>query len=158
MNAALPLPGPHGRPIELLLIDDSYADALLMKQAFGKSRVANKLSVAEDGEQALLMLRREAPFGEQLRPDLILLDLNLPRLSGREVLKAIKLDNTLNSIPVIIFSGSRTEAEIVGSYSLHANAYIAKPMNFKDLEEIVWAIEFFWFAIAAVPDGAQSAN
>lgn len=147
--------GPHGRPVEILLVDDSYGDTLLTRQALTSSKTANNVTVAVDGEQALLMLRRYEEFAGRDRPDLILLDLNLPKLGGREVLAEIKQDAALNSIPVVVLSGSRAEAEIAKSYELHANAYIAKPVNYRNLREIVSAIEMFWFNTASLPAGVK---
>lgn len=150
-------PGPHGRPIEVLLVDDSYGDTLLTSKALTNAAVATNVSIAEDGEQALHMLRRVGPFANQPRPDIILLDLNLPKLGGREVLAEIKSDEALTSIPVVVLSGSRAEAEIAHTYALHANAYITKPVQFQNLQNVIAAIETFWFNTASLPDGARGA-
>jgi two-component system, chemotaxis family, response regulator Rcp1 len=145
----------HGRPIEVLLVDDSYGDTLLTRQALTNSETATNVTIAEDGEQALRMLKRQGQFTRLPRPDIILLDLNLPKLGGREVLAEIKRDAELNTIPVVILSGSRAEAEVASTYALHANAYIAKPVNYANLQEIISAIESFWFNTALLPDGRR---
>jgi CheY-like chemotaxis protein len=146
---------PACRPIEILLVEDNLGDVLLTRQAFKKSKLANRIAVAEDGAQALAMLRREGPFHDQPRPDLVLLDLNLPKLDGAEVLHAIKQDAVLKDIPVVILSGSHAQVEIARSYALHANAHIVKPVNFQRLEEIVASMESFWFMVVSLPGGAK---
>jgi chemotaxis family two-component system response regulator Rcp1 len=147
-------PGPHGRPIEIMLLEDNIGDVILIQKAFGKSKFATTVTVAEDGELALRMLRREGPFKNQSRPDLILLDLNLPKLDGREILQEVKRDATLSEIPVVVLSGSRAETEIARVYALHANAYIVKPVNFQHLQEIVSNIQSFWFGTVSLPPNA----
>jgi len=122
-----------GRPAELLLVEDNYGDVLLTREAFRSARIRNNLAVAGDGEQALAMLRQEGQFSGQRRPDLILLDLNLPRLDGREVLNAIKSDPGLQRIPVIVLTSSKADIDILKSYELQANGYIVKPVNFERL-------------------------
>jgi CheY-like chemotaxis protein len=137
--------------MEILLLEDNFGDVLLIQKAFEKSRIATTVSVAEDGELALHMLRREGRFKDQARPDLILLDLNLPKLDGREILLEVKQDPALSDIPIVVLSGSRAEAEIARIYALHANAYIVKPVNFQHLQEIVSTLETFWFGIVSLP-------
>lgn len=147
-----------GRPAELLLVEDNYGDVLLAREAFRNAKIANNLAVASDGEQAMAMLRREGPYGNQALPDLILLDLNLPRMDGREVLRAIKAEPRLRLIPVVILTSSKAEIDIVKSYELKANSYIVKPVDFERLREIVASLETFWFTIvvlAAAPAGEQ---
>jgi two-component system, chemotaxis family, response regulator Rcp1 len=139
------------RPAEILLVEDNFGDVVLTRQAFEKSKLLNNLVVAGDGEQALRMLRRQGEFKDQIRPDLVLLDLNLPKLDGRDVLSAIKNDADLKDIPVVVLSGSHAHAESARSYDLHANAYIVKPVNFVHLQEIVSSIESFWFCVVALP-------
>jgi two-component system response regulator len=139
------------RCVEILLVEDNLGDVLLTREAFRKSKLANRLSVAEDGEQALAMLRRESAFRDQPRPDLILLDLNLPKLDGGEVLQRIKEDPKLRDIPVVILSGSHAQMEVTRSYALHANAHIVKPVNFERLQEIIATVENFWFMVVALP-------
>jgi CheY-like chemotaxis protein len=146
------------RCIEILLVEDNLGDILLTREAFRKSKLANHVMVAEDGEQALAMLRRESGFQDLPRPDLILLDLNLPRLDGGEVLQQIKNDSRLRDIPVVILSGSHAQMEVARSYALHANAHIVKPVNFQRLQEIIATIENFWFMVVALPGRGKWAN
>jgi two-component system, chemotaxis family, response regulator Rcp1 len=140
----------RGRPAELLLIEDNYGDVLLTREAFRSARISNNLAVAGDGEQALAMLRRENPYADQVTPDVILLDLNLPRMDGREVLEAIKNDPKLQRIPVIVLTSSKAEIDIVKTYDLGANGYIVKPVTFERLQEIVASIETFWFSVVVL--------
>jgi two-component system, chemotaxis family, response regulator Rcp1 len=147
--------GPHGRPIEILLVEDNYGDTLLAKEAFKSSKFINNITVASDGDEALVMLRGEAPYTGQRKPDLILLDLNLPKRDGREVLEMVKSDPLLRHIPVVVLTGSRAQAEIAGSYAQHANAYVVKPVNFERLKEIVSTIEEFWFSIVTMPEPVE---
>jgi chemotaxis family two-component system response regulator Rcp1 len=139
-----------GRPAELLLVEDNYGDVLLAREAFLAAKIRNHLTVAEDGEDALSMLRREGRFADQPRPDVVLLDLNLPRLDGREVLQAIKQDPDLRAIPVIIMTSSKAETDVVRSYQLKANGYIVKPVDFERLQEIVGSLESFWFTVVVL--------
>jgi len=141
----------QGRPAELLLIEDNYGDVLLTREAFRSARISNNLAVAGDGEEALAMLRREGIHADQAIPDVILLDLNLPRLDGREVLQAIKNDLKLQRIPVIVLTSSKAEVDILKTYDLGANGYIVKPVTFERLQEIVASIESFWFAVVVLP-------
>jgi CheY-like chemotaxis protein len=141
----------RGRPAELLLIEDNHGDALLTREAFRTAKIANRLSVARDGEEAMSMLRRQGPHAEQPRPDLIMLDLTLPRMDGRAVLEAIKGDVGLRSIPVIMLTGSQAEIDICKSYELRANGYIVKPVNFDRLQQIVSSIESFWLNLVVLP-------
>jgi CheY-like chemotaxis protein len=139
-----------GRPAELLLVEDNYGDVLLTREAFCSARLSNNLAVASDGEEALAMLRREGGFADQPRPDLILLDLNLPRLDGREVLRAIKNDPELSRIPVIVLTSSNADIDILKSYELQANGYIVKPVTFERLQEVVASLETFWFSVVVL--------
>jgi two-component system, chemotaxis family, response regulator Rcp1 len=134
-------------PIEILLVEDNAADVRLTREALREGKVRNNLRVARDGEEALAMLRRE---GEP-RPDLILLDLNLPRRDGREVLKEIKSDPSLMTIPVVVLTTSGAEADIVKSYSLHANCYITKPVDLDQFITVVKSIDDFWLTIVKLP-------
>lgn len=140
----------RGSPVEILLVEDNYGDVLLTCEAFRGARLSNNVAVASDGEEALSMLRREERFIDQLRPDLIFLDLNLPCLGGRDVLEAIKIDPALNRIPVIILTSSKADSDILKSYELGANGYIVKPVAFERLQEIVASIESFWFEIVVL--------
>jgi len=143
----------RGRPAELLLVEDNYGDVLLTRQAFQSARVMNNLSVAGDGEEAMAMLRREGAHAAHPRPDVILLDLNLPRMDGREVLHAIKTDPDLQRIPVIVLTSSKADIDILKSYELNANGYIVKPVTFERLQEVVASIETFWFTVVVLPTG-----
>jgi CheY-like chemotaxis protein len=158
MPALAEHPARQGRPIEILLVEDNFGDILLTQQAFRKSKLANNATVAEDGEQALSMLRRQGEFQDMARPDLILLDLNLPKLDGGEVLSRIKQDPALRDIPVVILSGSHAQMEIARSYALHANAHIVKPVNFQRLQDIISSIETFWFVVVSLPGAAKGAH
>ena len=139
------------RPMELLLVEDSFGDAMLAQEAFTATQALTHLSIAGDGEEALKKLRREDPYADWPRPDLILLDLNLPRMDGRSVLTDIKTDPALRTIPVIVMTGSSAVADVHDSYALGANGYIVKPIYFEHLEEIAAAIDRFWFGVAALP-------
>ena len=144
-----------GRPIELLLIEDNYGDVLLMREACAHSTTPIRIAVAGDGEEALSVLRREGGHADRPRPDLILLDLNLPGMDGREVLKTIKCDPALQRIPVIVMTSSDAEIDVLKSYDLQANSYIVKPSNFDHLRDIVASIEAFWLSVVAHPNAAH---
>ena len=146
----------RGRPAELLLVEDNHGDVLLVREAFQSAKIRNNLSVASDGEQALSMLRRLGVHAEHPAPDLILLDLNLPRMDGREVLRAIKDDPALQRIPVIVLTSSKAEIDILKSYELQASGYIVKPVTFERLKEIVASIESFWFTVVVLPQCSAS--
>jgi CheY-like chemotaxis protein len=141
----------RARPAQLLLIEDNHGDALLTREAFRAAKIANRLSVARDGEEAMSMLGRQGLHADQPRPDLIMLDLTLPRMDGRAVLEAIKGDAGLRSIPVIMLTGSQADIDICKSYELRANGYIVKPINFDRLQEIVTSIESFWLNLVVLP-------
>ena len=138
-------------PIEILLVEDSPTDALLTRQALAGGKLLNRLHVVEDGVKAIAFLRRQPPYGDAPRPKLILLDLNLPRKDGREVLAEIKEDEDLRMIPVIVLTTSNAETDILRSYSLHANCYITKPVDFASFADAVADIETFWFAVVTLP-------
>lgn len=140
-----------GRPIEILLVEDSPSDTELTVEALKEGRVANHLSIVEDGEQAIAFLRREQLYTHAPRPDLILLDFNLPRKDGREVLVEIKSDPHLRSIPVVVLTTSRAESDVLRAYQLQANCYITKPVDFKKFLEVVRSIEHFWLTVVALP-------
>jgi CheY-like chemotaxis protein len=139
------------RPAELLLVEDNAGDVLLVREAFRSAKIGNNLSVAKDGEQALSMLRQQGPYADQAAPDLILLDLNLPRMDGREVLQTIKGDPRLQRIPVVVLTSSKAEIDILKTYELRANGYIVKPVTFERLQEIVASLEAFWFTVVVLP-------
>ncbi|MGH2545664.1 MAG: response regulator [Actinomycetota bacterium] len=137
--------------IEILLVEDNPADVRLTKEALRDSKVANNLHTAGDGLEALRFLRREEEHVDAPRPDLILLDLNLPLMSGREVLEQVKDDKDLRRIPVVVLTTSEAEQDIVRSYDLHANAYVRKPVDFDQFTEVVRLIEDFWFTVVKLP-------
>jgi two-component system, chemotaxis family, response regulator Rcp1 len=139
------------RGIEILLVEDSPTDRLIAMEALQQARIINTLHVAENGVQAMAYLRREGKFSSVRRPDLILLDLNLPKKDGREVLREIKEDESLRLIPVVVLTTSRAEEDIVKSYSLHANCYVTKPLGLQQFVEVVQSIENFWFTIVKLP-------
>lgn len=136
---------------EILMVEDSPADVLMTREAFEQARLVNTLHVVEDGVQAMQFLRREAEFASSPRPDLILLDLNLPRKNGREVLAEIKADPELRSIPVVILTTSQAEQDILEAYNLHANCYIVKPVGFDNFAKAVQSIQRFWFSLVTLP-------
>jgi CheY-like chemotaxis protein len=138
-------------PIDVLLVEDNPGDVDLTKVAFRRAKIANRLSVAKDGVEALAFLRQEGPYSASPRPYLILLDLNLPKKNGREVLTEIKDDLHLRRIPVIVLTSSQAERDVVESYSLHANGYIVKPVDFDQLVRVVRSLEDFWFTMVRLP-------
>jgi len=139
------------RSIEILLVEDNPGDVRLTMETLKDSKVCNNLTVATDGEAALRILRREGEHGEAPRPDIILLDLNLPKKDGREVLAEIKKDQALRSIPVVVLTTSKAEEDILRTYQLHANCYVNKPVDLNQFMKIVNAIENFWFTIVKLP-------
>jgi chemotaxis family two-component system response regulator Rcp1 len=141
------------KPIEILLVEDSPGDARLTREAFKDSKVLNNLHLVKDGVEAMDFLRKEGQHADAIRPDLILLDLNLPKKNGMEVLAEIKADPNLKRIPVIILTVSKAEEDILRSYNLHANCYITKPIELSKFFEAVKGIEDFWLAIVKLPDG-----
>jgi two-component system, chemotaxis family, response regulator Rcp1 len=141
------------RPIHVLLVEDNPGDVELTRESFAAGRLHLELSVAEDGEQALQFLRRRGRFATAERPDLILLDLNLPRRDGRQVLAEIKGDADLKLIPVVVLTSSEAETDVVKSYDLGANCYVSKPLDLQAFQRIVRAVEGFWFTIVKLPPG-----
>ncbi|WP_341731266.1 response regulator [Microcoleus sp. EPA2] len=139
------------KPIEILLVEDSPSDADLAMEALSNGKILNNLHFVEDGVEAIKFLRKKAPYMEVPRPDLILLDLNLPKKSGVEVLKEIKTDPNLKLIPVLILTTSAAQEDIIKSYSLHANCYITKPVDFLQFTKVVRLIEEFWLAVVKLP-------
>lgn len=140
-------------PIEILLIEDNPGDVMLTKEAFSRMKVRNTIHTVTDGEQALAYLHRRPPYEAAQRPHLILLDLNLPGLDGREVLQEIKGDDALKSIPVVVMTSSEAETDIERSYELHANSYIVKPVGLQGFMDVVASIDEFWFSIVILPPG-----
>ena len=145
------------KSVDILLVEDNAADARLTREALGDSKIANALHHVTDGTQALAFLRREPPYEEAPRPDIILLDLNMPRMDGRAVLAHIKEDAELKSIPVVVLTTSEAEEDILRSYNLHANCYVSKPVDFDKFIAIVRAIEDFWMTIVHLPTRRLSA-
>lgn len=141
-------------PIEILLVEDSDADVLMTREALSYSKVLNELNVVPDGVEAMAFLRRQGCYASAPRPDLILLDLNLPRKDGREVLQEIKADPSLSLIPVVILTTSRAEEDILRAYGLHAACYVAKPVDFPGFAEVIRRIESFWFTVVTLPPEA----
>ncbi|GAA3129208.1 response regulator [Planomonospora alba] len=139
------------RWIDVLLVEDDPGDILLTKEAFELNKVRNKLHVVNDGEQAMAFLRREGEYADAPRPDLILLDLNLPRKDGREVLQDIKSDGDLRRIPVVVLTTSEAEEDILRSYNLHANAYVSKPVDFDQFINVVRRIDDFFVTVVKLP-------
>jgi CheY-like chemotaxis protein len=148
------------RPIDILLVEDSPADVLITREAFNEFKVLNAMHVVEDGVNAMQFLRRQGQYTSVPRPDLILLDLNLPRKNGREVLAEIKADPDLRSIPVIVLTTSRSEQDVLQAYGQHANCYIVKPVGFENFVEAMKSIRQFWLSVVTLPsevlDGQDS--
>ena len=140
-----------GKPVEILIVEDNEGDVGLIEEVFEEAKIRNNLHVAEDGEEALLFLHRKGKFSESPRPDIIILDLNLPNKDGREVLREIKEDDTLKKIPVIVLTTSNAEKDILKSYDLHANAYVTKPLDFNQFINVVESIGNFWLEIVRLP-------
>ncbi|MER7501958.1 response regulator [Nonomuraea pusilla] len=143
------------QPIDVLLVEDDQGDILLTREAFELNKVRNRLNVVNDGEQAMAYLRREGPYAGAGRPDLILLDLNLPRMSGLEVLREVKSDAALRAIPVVVLTTSEAEEDIVRSYRLHANAYVSKPVDFEQFIRVVRQIDDFFVTVVKLPSKGQ---
>lgn len=145
----------YSKPVHILLVEDNVGDVLLTKEAFKGSKINNHIDVAEDGEKAMAMLRNEGEYSDYQLPDLILLDLNMPKKDGREVLEEIKSDDKLKSIPVAIMTSSKAEADVVKTYNLHANCYIVKPITLDQFVEVVNSIENFWFSVVVLPSSVH---
>lgn len=139
------------RPVEILLVDDNPADVTLTQEAFSDNKLCNNLSVVNDGVEAMDFLRKSGQYASVPTPDIILLDLNMPRKDGREVLGEIKADDVLKYIPVVIMTVSKDDKDILESYRLHANCYIKKPVKFAEFVEVVRSLENFWFSVVTLP-------
>lgn len=139
------------KPIEILLVEDSKGDVGLIEEVFEEAKIRNNLHIAEDGEEAILFLNNKGQFLHAPRPDIILLDLNLPKKDGREVLEEVKEDDNLKNIPIVVLTTSKAEEDILRSYNLHANAYITKPVNFDQFIKVVKSIEDFWLEVVKLP-------
>lgn len=141
----------HGYPIEILLVEDNPADVRLMKEALKESKVRNDMHLVEDGVEAMVYLRREGKYSNANAPDIIFLDLNLPKKSGAEVLEEIKADKELKKIPVVVLTTSKDEVDIVKSYNLHANCFITKPVDLEKFIHVIKTTEDFWLTIVKLP-------
>ena len=140
-----------GKAVHILIVEDNPGDVRLAIEALRESKIRNTISVLEDGSEVMRYLRREDKYANAIHPDLILLDLNLPKKDGREVLKEIKNDPTAKTIPVVILTTSQAEADIMKAYNLHANCYITKPVDLDQFLSVVRAIENFWLTIVKLP-------
>ncbi|MEM1138942.1 MAG: response regulator [Pseudomonadota bacterium] len=145
----------RGRPVEILLVEDNEGDILLTQEAFEDAKIRNSIHIARDGEEALSMLHKQGPHAFLPDFDLILLDLNLPKIDGKQVLQDIKNDDRLRRVPVVVMTTSSAQRDIVESYNLHANSYVMKPISFESFKEIVSAIEDFWFSVVVLPPGTE---
>jgi len=143
--------GTQAEPVEILLAEDNPGDAKLTRKALEQGNIINNLHVVTDGVEALEYLRREGEYADKPRPDLMLLDLNMPRKDGREVLEETKTDADLRRIPVVVMTSSEAEEDIVQSYDLHANAYLTKPIDFDGFLDVVRSIEEFWLSVVKMP-------
>lgn len=139
------------KPIEILLVEDNPGDVRLTREAFKEGKVLNNLSVVEDGAEAMAFLRQQGKYADAPRPDLILLDLNLPKKDGREVLPEIKGDTNLKRIPVVILTTSKAEQDILKTYNLHANCYVTKPVDLEQFTSVVRFVQHFWLSIVKLP-------
>lgn len=146
------------RPAHILLVEDNEVDIELTKVALHTSKLLNELTIVEDGEQAVHYLKKEGEFADAVIPDLILLDLNLPRLDGKEVLHFIKTSDELKHIPVVVMTVSQDEQDVLESYKSFANCYITKPVDFEKFKDIVSNIEHFWFSIVTLPQKQETAR
>jgi chemotaxis family two-component system response regulator Rcp1 len=141
----------QARPIEILLVEDSSTDVLLAQEALELAKMSNRLNIVKDGVEAMAYLRKEGKYADVLSPDLILLDLNLPRKDGREVLAEVKADPVLKCIPVVVLTTSKAQEDVLNAYGLHANCYITKPVDFEQFANVVRAIDQFWFTVVTLP-------
>lgn len=141
----------EAKVIDILLVEDNPGDVRLAQEALKESKIRNKLFVVEDGVEAMAFLRRQGKYADVPRPDLIILDLNLPRKSGREVLAEVKTDESLKRIPVVVLTVSRAEEDVIKCYNHYANCYITKPLDFNQFMEVTKTIEEFWLTIVKLP-------
>jgi chemotaxis family two-component system response regulator Rcp1 len=145
-----------GMPIEILLAEDNPGDARLAIEALKESKITNHVNVVQDGVEAMAFLRKQGKYAKEPRPDVILLDLNMPRKDGREVLAEVKADPDLRRIPVVILTISQAEQDILTAYDLHANCFITKPVDLDQFNKVVHSIEDFWFTIVKLPPNGLS--
>jgi chemotaxis family two-component system response regulator Rcp1 len=147
-----------GKTIEILLAEDNLGDVRLAIETFKDAKIHNQVNVVPDGVEAMAYLRKQGKYANAIRPDLILLDLNMPRKDGREVLKEVKEDPDLRRIPVVVLTISQAEQDILKSYDLHANCYISKPVDLTQFNKVVQSIENFWFMIVKLPPKESNGN
>jgi chemotaxis family two-component system response regulator Rcp1 len=145
-----------GRPVEFLLAEDNPGDVRLTKEALRESKISNNLNVVPDGVEAMAFLRRTGNYANAPRPDVILLDLNLPKKDGREVLAEVKADPNLRLIPVVIITSSEAEQDVLKTYELHANCYVTKPVDLEQFIKVIQSIETFWLTIVTLPSSVIS--
>jgi two-component system, chemotaxis family, response regulator Rcp1 len=145
-----------GRPVEFLLAEDNPGDVRLTKEALRESKISNNLNVVPDGVEAMAFLRRTGSYANAPRPDVILLDLNLPKKDGREVLAEVKADPNLRLIPVVIITSSEAEQDVLRTYELHANCYVTKPVDLEQFIKVIQSIETFWLTIVTLPSSVTS--
>ena len=145
-----------GRPVEFLLAEDNPGDVRLTKEALRESKISNNLNVVPDGVEAMAFLRREGKYADAPRPDVILLDLNLPKKDGREVLAEVKADPNLRLIPVVIITSSEAEQDVLKTYELYANCYVTKPVDLEQFIKVIQSIETFWLTIVTLPSSVTS--
>jgi chemotaxis family two-component system response regulator Rcp1 len=141
----------NSRPIDILMVEDSIDDIEITIEALKSTKINNNLVSVRDGIEAMALLRREGEFADAVRPDLILLDLNMPRMDGRQVLEQIKSDADLQKIPVVVLTTSEAEEDVLKAYELHANCYITKPVGIEQFIKVVKSIEDFWFSVVRLP-------
>ena len=145
------MPDKDGEPIEILLAEDNPGDVKLTRKGLEQGQIINNLHVVEDGVEAMKYLRQEGEYEDSPRPDLMLLDLNMPRMDGRDVLEAMDDDQELRRIPVVVLTSSEAEEDIVDSYELNANAYLTKPVDFEGFMDVIGSVEEFWLAVVKLP-------
>lgn len=138
-------------PIDILLVEDSPSDVLLTREALRDARIANDLAIARDGEQAMAYLRQEGEYADTRRPDLVILDLNLPRMDGRAVLREIKGDDALRRIPVVVLTTSSSDGDVGDCYDNYVNCFLTKPIDFEEFIDVVRSIEHFWISVVRLP-------
>ena len=141
----------RGEPVEILLAEDNPGDVRLTEKALEQGKIVNNLHVVEDGVEAMKYLRQEGEYEDSPRPDLMLLDLNMPRMDGQEVLEEMSEDPILRRIPVVVLTSSEAEEDIVQSYELNANAYLTKPVDFEGFMDVIGSVEEFWLAVVKLP-------
>ena len=139
------------KPVQILIVEDNPADARLVREVMRDSKILNEIQWVPDGVEALAFLRRQGKYAEAPRPNIVFLDLNMPKKDGREVLREVKADPSLRSIPVVVMTSSQTEEDIARAYDHHANCYVRKPVDFQQFHQVVKTLENFWFATVELP-------